>query len=837
VSAVLPDGPVLPGPITSGPVSGGSASGGPVSGGTVSGGTAGRRVMTRWARRLLRREWRQQILVLALLALTVGAATFGVAAAYNTSPLPNPQFGSADYLVQFGGIGPRIMTADIAAVRNAFGAIEVIGRQFVPIPGSTQSVEFRALSQDGPYSGPMLALVRGQYPSSAGQVAVTSGLAQDLQVRIGSVLSLPEHHQRVTGIVENPSDLNDQFAMVPPSAAGPPQGVTVLLDASPAAFSAFRTAFRGQLVWQARGASTQGAVAAGTLGAVAVLMALVSLVAAAAFAVLAARRQRQLGLLAAIGATRKQLRMVMVAGGALVGIIAAVTGAAIGLAAWFVTAPHLQAFAGHRIDRFAVPWDLVALGMLLAILTAVAAAWWPARAASRVPVVSALSARPLPPRPARRTATVAILLIVLSLACLALANQTSGPLIILGALTMALGISFISPLTIRTLTAAGHRAPVAVRLALRDLARYQARSAAALAAISLALGIAVAIMISVAAATHAANAGNLPDNQMQIWIGQPGDNQLVPIRTPAELSALAATVHRIAGSLGGAAVIPLDMPVNPASPPQPGGQQPVVSLNAPVDQSSGRNGVYHSLVLYVATPAVLRLLGLNPATISPATDILTVDAGQDVLTTITTITNATNVQRIHVPGYTSEPTSLITPNGLRREHWIQIQAGWMIQSARPVSPAQIAAARETAAKSGLTIESRNTQESLATIRTVATAAGALIALGVLAMAVGLIRAEAAGDVRTLTAIGAASTTRRTLTATTAGTLALLGTLLGSAAAYLALAAAHRSDLAVLGRVPVLDLAITVAGVPAAAALAGWLLAGREQSSIARQALD
>jgi putative ABC transport system permease protein len=817
MNATLSDRPVLPGP--------------------VSGGTAGRRVMTRWARRLLRREWRQQILVLALLALTVGAATFGVAAAYNVSPVPNPQFGSASYLVQFAGIGQRTMTEDIAAVRKAFGTIEVIGRQFEPIPGSTQTVEFRAQSPDGPYSGPMLALVQGHYPSGAGQVAVTSGLAQDLQVHIGSVLSLPGHHQRVTGIVENPGDLNDQFALVPPSAAGPPQEVTVLLDASPGAFSAFRNAFRGQLVWQAPSPSTQGAVAAGTLGAVTVLMVLVSLVAAAAFAVIATRRQRQLGMLAAIGATRRQLRMVMVAGGALVGIIAAVTGAVVGLAAWFVAAPHLQSFAGHRIDSFAVPWDLVALAMLLAVLTATAAAWWPARAASRVPVVNALSARPLQPRPAHRTAIVGALLIALSLACLALANQTSGPLIILGALAMALGIACVSPLSIRVLSAAGRRAPVAVRLALRDLVRYQARSAAALAAISLALGIAVAIMISLAAATNAANTGNLPDNQMEIWIGQADANQLVPIRTPAELSTLDAAVHRIAGSLGAAAVVPLDMPVNPASPPQPGGQEPVVSLNAPVDQAAGRNGVYRSVTLYVATPAVLRVLGINPATIGPATNILTVQAGQDVLTTITTATNATNIQRIQAPDYTSEPTSLITLNGLRHEHWTQIQSGWMIQSARPLQPAQIAAARDMAAKAGLTIESRNTQASLATIRTVATAAGALIALGVLAMAVGLIRAEAAGDVRTLTAIGAASTTRRTLTATTAGTLALLGALLGSAAAYLALAAGHRSDISVLSRVPVLDLIITIVGVPVAAALAAWILAGHKPSSIARQALD
>jgi putative ABC transport system permease protein len=85
----------------------------------------------------------------------------------------------------------------------------------------------------------------------------------------------------------------------------------------------------------------------------------------------------------------------------------------------------------------------------------------------------------------------------------------------------------------------------------------------------------------------------------------------------------------------------------------------------------------------------------------------------------------------------------------------------MFESARPLQAAQIAAAREVAAKTGLVVESRDTQASLATIRTVATAAGALIALGVLAMVVGLIRAEAAGDVRTRTAIGAARTTRRT----------------------------------------------------------------------------
>ena len=98
------------------------------------------------------------------------------------------------------------------------------------------------------------------------------------------------------------------------------------------------------------------------------------------------------------------------------------------------------------------------------------------------------------------------------------------------------------------------------------------------------------------------------------------------------------------------------------------------------------------------------------------------------------------------------------------------------------------------------------------------------------MTIGLIRTEAASDLRTLTATGATSTTRRTLTATTGGALALLGALTGATGAYLALAAGYRSDPSVLSHPPVLYLTITIVGIPAAAALSGWLLARPPASS-------
>ena len=179
----------------------------------------------------------------------------------------------------------------------------------------------------------------------------------------------------------------------------------------------------------------------------------------------------------------------------------------------------------------------------------------------------------------------------------------------------------------------------------------------------------------------------------------------------------------------------------------------------------------------------------------------------------------------------------MTLGGLHRRGWTQIQSGWLVQSAKPLTAAQLAAARDAAAKAGLIIEARNSQASLATISAATTAAGALLALGVLAMTVALIRTEASSDLRTLTAAGATSKTRRMLTAATAGGLALFGALLGSAGAYLALAAGHLSDLAALSRVPLLYLAITVLGVPIAAALTGWILAGRKPPSIARRVLE
>ncbi len=263
--------------------------------------------------------------------------------------------------------------------------------------------------------------------------------------------------------------------------------------------------------------------------------------------------------------------------------------------------------------------------------------------------------------------------------------------------------------------------------------------------------------------------------------------------------------------------------------------------------------------LHVATPALLRYVGIDPAEVDSNTDFLidkSVRTDELVTVRFDRATRAikepqliprevTNVQRIDSRklfgsprGETGmAPPSFITLDGLRRRGWNEIPSGWLVESSRPLTSEQIADARSSAAAGGLTIETRRDSPSSTTLIAIATAAGALLALAILAMTVGLIRSESAGDLRTLTATGATSRTRRTLTAATAGGLAFLGALLGVAGAYLMLAAAYFDKLDYLGRIPVLYLVLMVVGIPVAAAAAGWLLAGREPPAIARAVIE
>jgi putative ABC transport system permease protein len=572
--------------------------------------------------------------------------------------------------------------------------------------------------------------------------------------------------------------------------------------------------------------------------AASVVLLLVSLVAAAGFVVVAQRRLRQLGMFAAIGATVRHLRLAMVANGALIGAVAAAVGAGIGLIGWLLLVPALEPVVGHRIERFDVPWWLVVAAVILGVTTATAAAWWPARTIARVTIVSALSGRPPRPRPVRRSAALAVPFLVVGLACLALAGDPLDgwghvTLLLVGTVAFVLGVLLVSPLAIRAGARLGRRFSVAGRIAIRDLVRYHARSGAALAAIALSIGIAAAVILAASAALYSSSAeGNLSAAQLLVRIGEippSGDIRPIPDRSEAEVEELDSLVDEIAGSLDRATVVPIDVAV--ASDFEGFGGLPAVVLTEEVEPGLNRILTY----LFVANPEILVHYGVDLDTIGPETEVLTVESGELFFEPMSPelVDNPTPLAQ----GFTSLPDSFITPTALRVRGWDSARAAWLVEAATPITDDQFAESREAAAAAGITVERRNDQADLAALRTGAAAVGMLLALGILATTVGLIRTESAGDLRILTATGAGSSIRRRLTAATAGGLAAMGALLGVGGAYLAFLTFHLEDLGSLSPVPVAHVALLVLGVPTLAAGAGWLLAGKQPDSITRHPIE
>ncbi len=195
-----------------------------------------------------------------------------------------------------------------------------------------------------------------------------------------------------------------------------------------------------------------------------------------------------------------------------------------------------------------------------------------------------------------------------------------------------------------------------------------------------------------------------------------------------------------------------------------------------------------------------------------------------------------------LPSGVSAPNTVITEQAVRHFGLHPSISGWLVQTSSPLTAAQVNGARVTAAATGMSMETKNDEPTSAEVVNWATFFGIALALGILAMSVGLIRSETASDLRTLTAAGASSRARRAITATTAGALALLGAVLGTVAGYVGVAGWVRSNslaggLSSLGNVPVTNLLVILVGMPLAAVVLGWLLSGREPPAIAHQPLE
>ena len=425
-----------------------------------NGGVPARRAVIRWGWRLLRREWRQQLLILALITVAVAATVVGATVATTTPAPPSATFGSASERATFTGSRAHVH-AQIAALERRFGRVDVIDNETLPVLGSVQTYDLRAQNPRGPFGQPMLALVSGHFPAGSDQVALTSGLAAQLRLTTGGTWHAAGQSRRVVGVVSNPQDLVDEFALVAPGQVSSPTQVTVLFDAPrPIANQNVRSR---QLASSANVINPATiSIAAATLG-----MLLIALVATGGFAVLAQRRLRSIGMLGAQGATDRRVGLVVRANGVATGVAGALAGAVLGLVAWLAYRPAAEASAHHVIGAFDLPWLVVGLAVGLAIVASYAAAARPARAVARVPIIAALAGRPPEPRPARRwTLPAGLACLVIGFFLIGLAAEKAGQAdsqpfgqLILGLVAVAAGVVLVSPACLAALARLAVAAP------------------------------------------------------------------------------------------------------------------------------------------------------------------------------------------------------------------------------------------------------------------------------------------------------------------------------------------------------------------------------------------
>src|SRR5216683_2576082 len=697
-------------------------------------GIVARRAVIRWGWRLFRREWRQQLLMLGLLTVAVAATIWGASVITNAQ-LSNPNyatFGTAAEQVTLPGTDPHL-AAGIATIAGRWGPADLIEKQNITT-GTRQSVQLRAESPHGHYNSPLLSLVSGTYPAGPGQVALTSQVATRYGAHAGGIWHAAGTTWQVTGIVQDPSNLADEFALVAPGQLRQPTQAIMLLGQAAAQELLSDVTVPGV---PAANVTLPTQQVSGVSPAVQILvvevlgLAFVGLVSVASFSVMAQRRLRALGMLSAIGATERNLRLVMVTGGLAVGVAGALAGAALGFAAWFAYVPALQQAAGHVVDAANLPWWAFALGAVLAVATSVLASRRPAKTMARVPVVAALSGRPAPPKPVHRSALPGVIVFAAGLACLAFtgglagvagqghAGQGHALLLLAGLVAVIAGIVLLAPLAISVLAAgAGPRLPVAIRIALRDLVRYRARSGAALAATTFAVFLATVICLVASERSDnplSPSGPSLSSSQLVVTAGRsPAPGMMMPLSS-AEVASLSGRLNSLAASLRARSAVPLESAAV------------LNQAGAPLHSNSG-------VGLYVATPRLLATYGIKASQIAPHTDVLTARPGLAGLSHMQMIWQSSGngsepdgsqpggtggpsctlsndclaspaMQTVsNLPSGTSAPNTVITEYAVRKYHLQTHLSGWLIQAPAPLTAAQIRAARQVTLASEAPLE-------------------------------------------------------------------------------------------------------------------------------------
>ncbi len=409
-------------------------------------------------------------------------------------------------------LGPATIQALLPAGSRVHEVRRARNQPPVTLQGRRVRADQVAVDLDRGAVGPY-ALVSGRAPRSATEVAVSPDLAARGAV-IGARLGAGGDDVRtVTGIATVRSDGDRTVVLAPLSflPAGTTAQVSYYVDGPPVDWATVQALNdRGALVLsrsvvvdppasdrvaaEVRDGSDR-TVEYQVISIVAVMAVLqVVLLAGPAFAISGRRQRRALALLAAGGGEPRHVRRVVLAQGVWVGGAAALLGGPLGVLAASAARPLLASRLDARFGPFEVSLRDVVLLCLLGAATAVLAALFPAVASSRESVLAGLRSRRTTPAGAARPATAGLLLLVVGVLLTASSvDDTVG--VAAAAIPTVLGVVLLAPAALSLLGRLATRLPLPLRFAVRDTDRQRGRTAPAVAAVTAVVASAVALGI------------------------------------------------------------------------------------------------------------------------------------------------------------------------------------------------------------------------------------------------------------------------------------------------------------------------------------------------------
>ncbi|MEV0718585.1 FtsX-like permease family protein, partial [Asanoa sp. NPDC050611] len=372
------------------------------------------------------------------------------------------------------------------------------------------SAEVLGVDAASPIAKGMVEVLDGRAPSAANEVALSRKSMERFDAKIGGTVQDASRTETfsVVGLVETPANLGELMVRAPGTE---PVSAWLVDTPNPVDWSGVRALNAKGMVVESRSVivdpptDPEGALPppndglAGGLQVAAVIGGLglfeVVLLAGPAFAIGARRRRRELALVSANGGTPAHLRRIVLSDGIVLGLAAAVTGIALGIAGAMIARPLVEVYvANERAGGYRVYPTALALVALLALVTGVLAALVPAVSAARQDVVAALTGRRGALRSRRRWVVLGILLIVGGALVAVAGAMTSRAEGIVGGLVLAeLGLVLVTPALVGLIAKAGRSLPLGPRIALRDTARNRAAAAPAISAVMAAVASCVAI--------------------------------------------------------------------------------------------------------------------------------------------------------------------------------------------------------------------------------------------------------------------------------------------------------------------------------------------------------